>query len=279
MESNKSIRKFNKDTPESLARDAERQFVEDELNDARNKVIRRLFDFVATYNDELDRLRESIGDKESEVKLNNLFKPYLVAIDDAKVKLMKGESLNLDDIVKTYNSFTSELSNYTNLSKLSAKSINTKPFIEGLKTTATDLENLLEMALSNLGVKRAEFVKAYPSVYLPQTQAEINLDASLKARNVLDELSIPTETIARPLLAPGDLETGELPSGSQLVPVGQGKAHGKAVDAGKMMLIVKGIASLLRGHGKAHGKAHGRGKEEDNKKLEDIADNIVSLIY
>ena len=41
MESNSALNKFNKDTPASLARKAERELVANEFNDARTQVMKK----------------------------------------------------------------------------------------------------------------------------------------------------------------------------------------------------------------------------------------------
>lgn len=60
--SNTAMNKFNEPTPASLSRKQEMELVENEFNDPRKTVIRRLFDQTSLYNELFDKNRIKFSD-------------------------------------------------------------------------------------------------------------------------------------------------------------------------------------------------------------------------
>jgi hypothetical protein len=268
MESNSALNKFNKDTPASLARKAERELVENEFNDARTQVMKKLFDFVSTYNDEFDKLRKPIGNKEADLKLNTSLRNFFASIDEAKGRVERGENVELEKIITAYNTLINDLAVFNKIpesNQPNPNQVDTKPYTDGLRSSGEQLQDLMNMLLGKARqeqVRQADFQKPSPVELksrsrLPETADEKPVDG----RTLLNELSQQDSALQADIIAP------VYESKPVFEPPNQRKPRDEAP-------ISVPVAEF--GKGKAHGKKRGRGKD-DPPNLENMYNVILNL--
>ncbi len=143
-QNNKAINKYLREDP---ARKDYIQLVNDEFNDARSQIIKRLFDQTALYNDIDYKLRPSkdnkIGETVVEFNIQALINDLKNEIDTAGDKL-NAESKSLVgkiDIQEKYNKVISSLSAYANT--VSADPENIKSFKLSITMLAPNIKKLL----------------------------------------------------------------------------------------------------------------------------------------
>jgi hypothetical protein len=111
--SNSALNKFNKDTPESVARRQFQELVANEFNDARSQVIKRLFEQSATYNELFDKQR-TLGNTVVAFSLGKDLGAFKDSIERAKVKLEENEKRPFNDVLGAYSKVISSINSYIN---------------------------------------------------------------------------------------------------------------------------------------------------------------------
>jgi len=111
--SNSALNKFNKDTPESVARRQFQELVANEFNDARSQVIKRLFEQSATYNELFDKQR-TLGNTVVAFSLGKDLGAFKDSIERAKVKLEENEKRPFNDVLGAYSKVISAINSYIN---------------------------------------------------------------------------------------------------------------------------------------------------------------------
>jgi hypothetical protein len=111
--SNSALNKFNKDTPESVARRQFQELVANEFNDARSQVIKRLFEQSATYNELFDKQR-TLGNTVVAFSLGKDLGAFKESIEKAKVKLDENEKRPFNDLLGAYSKVINAINAYIN---------------------------------------------------------------------------------------------------------------------------------------------------------------------
>jgi len=159
--SNTAMNKFNEITPASLSRKQEMELVENEFNDPRKTVIRRLFDQTALYNELFDKNRIKFSDTALEYALNKELNDYIGSIEKAKLKVEEGMPSPFNDIFGSYSKLVSSLRSYISSDKTKTADINV--WLTSIRESGNLLDQLLTLALNKKVAERNMFMTPDPS--------------------------------------------------------------------------------------------------------------------
>ena len=159
--SNTAMNKFNEITPASLSRKQEMELVENEFNDPRKTVIRRLFDQTALYNELFDKNRIKFSDTALEYALNKELNDYIGSIEKAKLKVEEGMPSPFNDIFGAYSKLVSSLRSYISSDKTKTADINV--WLTSIRESGNLLDQLLTLALNKKVVERNMFMTPDPA--------------------------------------------------------------------------------------------------------------------
>jgi hypothetical protein len=155
------MNKFNEITPASLSRKQEMELVENEFNDPRKTVIRRLFDQTALYNELFDKNRIKFSDTALEYALNKELNDYIGSIEKAKLKVEEGMPSPFNDIFGSYSKLVSSLRSYISSDKTKTADINV--WLTSIRESGNLLDQLLTLALNKKVAERNMFMTPDPS--------------------------------------------------------------------------------------------------------------------